>query len=80
MNFRGFQKGILDYSLCHRCNGIRPFSNCLNPLFQSEAKCKGIEMKKMFYFHENITRFLEKGCAVTLALKNKIFCKLVLVK
>ena len=34
----------------------------------------------MFYFHENITHFLKKGCALTLVLKNKIFCKLVLVK
>ena len=57
-----------------------PFSNCLNPLFQSGAMHKAIEMRKMFYFHENITHFLRKVVHFTLVLKNKIFCKLVLVK
>ena len=81
MDFRGFQKGILDYSLRRRCNRIGHFQIALILCFKVKLSAKpSVEMKKMFYFHENITHFLKKGCALTLFLKNNIFCKLVLVK
>ena len=33
----------------------RQFLSCLNPLFQSKAKCKAIVIKMIFYSHANIT-------------------------
>ena len=38
-------------------------------LFQSEAKCKAIDIKCICYFHANETHFLKKGFAVGLVSK-----------
>ena len=46
-----------------------PFPSFLKPLFQSEAKCKAIDMKMIFYFHVNLTHFHKKGFALRLVLK-----------
>ena len=34
-----------------------PFTSCPQPLFQSEAKCKAIDMKMIFHSHANKTHF-----------------------
>ena len=34
-----------------QCPFNKPFPNCPKPLFQSEAKCKAIDMKTTFYSH-----------------------------
>ena len=46
-----------------------PFPSFLKPLFQSEAKCKAIDMKMIFYFRVNLTHFYKKGFALRLVLK-----------
>ena len=38
-----------------------PFPSCSKPLFKSEAKCKTIDMKIIFYSHTNKTHFHKKG-------------------
>ena len=45
------------------------FPCCPKPLFQSEAKCKAIDIKCICYFHANETHFLKKGFAVGLVSK-----------
>ena len=47
--------------------------SCLKPLFQSQAKCKAIDMKMIFYSHANKTHFHKKDCALSLVLKVKTF-------
>ena len=42
-----------------------PFTSCPQPLFQSEAKCKAIDMKMIFHSHANKTHFRSES-------KNKI--------
>ena len=37
------------------------FQCCPKPLFQSEAKCKAIDVKCICYFHANETHFLKNG-------------------
>ena len=40
-----------------------PFTSCPQPLFQSKAKCKVIDMKMIFHSHANKTHFrLERFC------------------
>ena len=39
----------------------RPFVRCFKPPFQSEAKCKAIDMKMIFYSHTNITTFTREA-------------------
>ena len=57
----------------------RPFSSCLEPLSQSEAKCESIGMKMIvldipiFYSHTNATHFHKKGFALSLVLKMRVF-------
>jgi len=50
----------------------RPFSSCLKPLFQSEGKCKAIDMEIIFYFHANETHIHNKGFAFSLVLKARV--------
>ena len=38
--------------------------SCLKPLFGSEAKCRAIAMKVIFYSHANKTHFHEKSFAL----------------
>ena len=46
-----------------------PFPSLPKSLLQSEAKCKAIDMKMIFYFHVNLTHFHKKGFALRLVLK-----------
>ena len=50
----------------------RPFLSCLKPVFQSEVKCKAIDMKMNFYSHVNKTHFHKKGFALSLVLKVRV--------
>ena len=43
------------------------------PLFQSDAKCEAIDMKMAFHSHANKTHFHEKGFALSLVLKVRVF-------
>ena len=43
-----------------------PFPSFSKPLFQSEAKCKVIDMKMIFYFNVNLTHFYKKDFALRL--------------
>ena len=47
----------------------RPFLGCLKPLFQSEAKCKAIQMKIFFSLMQMKLIFGSKGLALGVALK-----------
>ena len=50
-----------------------PFLSYLKPLFQSEAKCKAIDVKMIFSSYASITHFHNKGFALNLVLKVKGF-------
>ena len=53
---------------------IRPFSSCYRPLFQGEAKSEAIDIKVIFvYSHANKTLFHNKGFALNLVLKMRVF-------
>ena len=56
---------------CHCTKGLRPLGMRL--LFQSEAKCKAIYQKMIFYSHVNKTEFHKKGFALHLILKVRVF-------
>jgi len=45
----------------------------LNPLFQSEAKCKAIDLKIIFYAHSNKNHFHNKGFTLILVLRVRVF-------
>ena len=53
----------------------RPFPSFLKPLFQSEAKCKAIDMEINFDSLANKTHFHKEGFALTgsLVLKVQVF-------
>ena len=51
----------------------RLFPSCLKPLFQSEAKSEAIDMKIIFNYVANKTHFHNKGFALSLVLKVKLF-------
>ena len=56
--------------ICTVNNGIvnhfnSPFPSSFKPLFQSEAKCKPIGLKRIYNFHAHKTHFLNKGFALT---------------
>ena len=63
--------------LSNKCNEIfkryRPFLSYPKPLFQSEANCKAIDVKMIFYSHANVTHFHYKGFVLSLVLKVKGF-------
>ena len=42
-------------------------------MFQSEAKCRAIDMKMIFYFHANKTEFCNKDFVLSLVVKVRIF-------
>ena len=52
---------------------LRPFPSVPKPLFQSEAKCEAIDMKRIFNYHANKTHFHNKGCAPSLVSKVRVF-------
>ena len=41
-----------------------PFPSCLTRLFQSEARCKAIDMEIICYSHVNIAHIHKKGFAL----------------
>ena len=52
----------------------RPFPSWSKPLFQSDAKCKAVDMKRIIqYSHANKTNFHMKGFALSLVLKVRGF-------
>ena len=52
----------------------RPFPSWSKPLFQSDAKCKAVDMKMIIqYSHANKTNFHMKGFALSLVLKVRGF-------
>ena len=58
----------------HRCGFNRPSPSWSKPLFQSEAKCKAIDVKMIIYSHANKTNFHMKGFApLSLILKVRVF-------
>ena len=50
-----------------------PLLTCPEPLFQSNAKWEAIDMKMGFYSHANKTHFHEKGFALSLVFKVRVF-------
>ena len=52
---------------------MSPLPSCLKSLFESEAKCKAIDLKMILYSYANKTRFHKKGCALSLVLKLRVF-------
>ena len=52
---------------------LRPFPSVPKPLFQSEAKCEAIDMKRIFNYHANKTHFHNKGFAPSLVSKVRVF-------
>ena len=51
----------------------RAFPSCLKPLFHSEAKCEAIDLSMFFNSHANRFRFQQKGFALSLVLKARVF-------
>ena len=51
----------------------RPFPSSPGPLFQNEARCSAFDMQIIFHYHANKTHFHEKGCALSLILKVRVF-------
>ena len=49
------------------------FPNCFKPLFQSEAKCKAIDMKRIFHSHANKTHYHKNGFTLGLVVKVRVF-------
>ena len=46
---------------------------CPKPLFQSDAKWEAIDMKIGFHSRENKTHYHDKGFALSLVLKVRVF-------
>ena len=57
----------------HPLISYRPFSSCLEPPSQSEAKCESIDKKMILYSHATATHFHKKGFALSLVLKTRVF-------
>ena len=51
----------------------RPFLSFLGPLYQNEVKCSAFDMEMLFHSHANKTHFHNKGCALGLILKLRVF-------
>lgn len=52
-------------------NNNTSFPSCLKPLFESEAKCRAIAMKVIFYSHAN--KPFHKGFALSLVIKVGVY-------
>ena len=61
--------------LVPKCVPNMLFSICLKPLFQSEVKCKAIDMKMIFNYIYDATKthLHNKGFALSLVLKVRFF-------
>ena len=68
----GYGKRSVSWNLRSQSDGNSPFPSCLSSLFQSEAKCEAIDMK-MIFSHANKTHFHNKGFALGLILKVRVF-------
>ena len=55
------------------------FPNCFKPLFQSEAKCKAIDMKRIFHSHANKTHYLKNGFTLGLVVKVRVFGIIIII-
>ena len=51
----------------------RPFPSSPGPLYQNEVKCSAFDMEMIFHSHVNKTHFHNKGCALGLSLKIRVF-------
>ena len=51
----------------------RPFPSSPGPLFQNEVQCSALDMEMIFHSHANKTHFNQKGCALGLILKVRVF-------
>ena len=64
-------------SISHRLTRCRysnrPFPSSKKSHFQSKAKCEAIDMKMIFNYDANKTHFHNKGFALSLVLKVRIF-------
>ena len=60
-------------SFSHKVFITRASLSCSKPHFQSEAKCKAIDMKMIFYFHANKIHFQKKHFEYSLVLKVRVF-------
>ena len=56
MSASGTKSRIRDVNV----NNNTSFPSCFKPLFESEAKCRAIDMKVIFYSHANKTHFHKK--------------------
>ena len=70
---RVFNYGLTKQSRQAHKKMNRPFSRCLKLLFQSEAKCEAIDMITILYSRANKIHFREKGFALSLVLKVRVF-------
>ena len=51
----------------------RSFPSSPGPLFQNEVKCSAFDMEMIFHSHANKTHFNQKGSALGLILKVRVF-------
>ena len=51
----------------------KPFPSSPGPLYQNEIKFPAFDMEMIFHTHANKTHFHEKGCALGLILKVRVF-------
>ena len=50
-----------------------PFPSFPGPLYQNEVKCSGFDVEMIFHSRANKTHFHNKGCVLTLILKERVF-------
>ena len=55
------------------------FPNCFKPLFQSKAKCKAIDMKRIFHSHANKTHYHKNGFTLGLVVKVRVFGIIIII-
>ena len=59
---------------CIKCRASnRPFPSSKKSHLQGEAKCEAIDMKMIFNYDANKTHFHNKGFALSLVLKVRVF-------
>ena len=56
---------------CRGSNG--PLTSFPGPLYQNEVKCLAFDMEMIFHSYANKTHFHQKGCALDLTLKVRVF-------
>ena len=63
------KKNILTFPIQNN----RPFPSSKKSHLQSEAKCEAIDMKMIFDYDANKTHFHNKGFALSLVLRERVF-------